>query len=535
MDAMTSRQTTVLVVDDNPLDREHIVGLLGDAYRVIEAHTAAEGIRLCRTANPDCVLLGHYLPDAEGLECIAHYGRLRTVVIVMTGQSNQQLAMQTIKNGARDYIVKSAINSYALDRVIRREIERFRLELDLRSMQERFDEVASRIDEVLWVRSLEGEFLYLSPSFERVWQRARAGLTVEDWEQTMHPDDRGMAAELSRRVMQGHDFEAEHRIVRANGEVRRILNRAYPICDDDGVVIRVGGIARDITEASRLQEELRIAQKLEAIGQLAAGIAHEINTPAQYVADNLTFFQEAFDDLQPLLRALKEKLGTQGGALEPEDVAELAELAERADIDYLLEELPGAFQHAGAGIHQIRKIVLAMKDFSFPGEDLDRVDLNKAIATTMTICRNEWKYHAEIETDLDPSLPEVMCVPAAINQVILNIVVNAAHAVADANEALGRSRGTITIRSRRVGGECQIEFEDSGTGIPDAVRERIFDPFFTTKKAGKGTGQGLAICHRIVVDGHGGTIRVDSKVGHGTTFTVRLPIDGVALKSGRAA
>jgi signal transduction histidine kinase len=161
--------------------------------------------------------------------------------------------------------------------------------------------------------------------------------------------------------------------------------------------------------------------------------------------------------------------------------------------------------------------------------------VNKAIATTITVCRNEWKYHADVVTELDENLPPVNCVPAAINQVIMNLIVNAAHAVADANEQRGRPRGTITIRTRRADGDCRIEFEDTGTGIPDAIRERIFDPFFTTKKAGKGTGQGLAIAHRIVVGGHGGTIRVDSTQGSGARFIVTLPIDGAGAKTEQAA
>ena len=267
----------------------------------------------------------------------------------------------------------------------------------------------------------------------------------------------------------------------------------------------------------RAQERLQLAEKLEAIGQLAAGIAHEINTPTQYVSDNVTFVADAIADLTPVLEAFKTLAGEPGGE-------RLRALAADADLDYLIAEMPAALRSAKAGIRQITNIVLAMKEFSHPGDEMQRFDLNHAIASTATVTRNEWKYVAELALDLDPELPPVACYPSEINQVLLNLIVNAAHAVGEVYSG-GERKGTIRISTRRDGRHVVISVDDDGCGIPAEIRHRIFDPFFTTKQTGKGTGQGLAIVHRIVTNHHRGEIDVQSSPGNGTRFELRLPIE----------
>jgi two-component system NtrC family sensor kinase len=282
-------------------------------------------------------------------------------------------------------------------------------------------------------------------------------------------------------------------------------------------------------ERDQLETELRLSQKLEAIGQLAAGIAHEINTPSQYVSDNLSFIQEAVTGLMPLLSSFEPLLEIAAKAVEEKVSARSAvedyrTLMVDADLEYIRREIPLAIQQSREGVAQIKKIVLAMKEFSHPGADeKEAVDLNRSIEATVMVARNEWKYVAEVELNLDKTLPSIEAIPSSINQTILNLVVNAAHAIEDVVKGDG-SKGKITITSRHDGDHAEITVADTGCGIAPQNLERIFDPFFTTKKVGKGTGQGLAIVRRVIVDRHGGAIDVQSEVGKGTRFIVRLPV-----------
>ena len=284
-------------------------------------------------------------------------------------------------------------------------------------------------------------------------------------------------------------------------------------------------IGSDITDRSMLEDQLRQAQKLESVGQLAAGIAHEINTPTQYIGDNVRFLKDSFQDLKSLFLNYERLLtAAKGDALPPETVKEIAAEVARADAAYLLEEIPRAIEQTLEGITRVSTLVSAMKEFSHPGtKEKVLLDLNHAIQSTITVARNEWKYVAEMETDLDPSLPLICCQPGEFNQVILNVIVNAAHAISDVVGKSGSKKGTIKVQTRN-GPECaEIRIQDTGTGIPEKLRGRIFDPFFTTKEIGKGTGQGLAIARSVVVDKHDGTIHFESEEGKGTTFIIRLP------------
>ncbi len=283
--------------------------------------------------------------------------------------------------------------------------------------------------------------------------------------------------------------------------------------------------ATDISERRELENHLRQAQRIESIGQLAAGIAHEINTPTQYVGDNIRFLQESLGGLIDLLDVygqLSEAVRT--GSLTPE-LSNLVEASAReADIEYLKAEIPKAIQQSLEGVAQVSKIVRSMKEFAHPGQtEKVATDLNRAIESTLTVARNEWKYVAEVVTDLDPSLPLVPCHSGDFNQVILNLLTNGAHAIATKVKETGE-KGTIGVQTRRVDGWAEIRVRDTGTGIPPEIQSKIFDPFFTTKEVGKGTGQGLAISHSVVVDKHGGSISFETEVGRGTEFIVRLPL-----------
>ncbi|GEM_PF-1126711 len=293
---------------------------------------------------------------------------------------------------------------------------------------------------------------------------------------------------------------------------------------------------RDLTEIARTEIELRQAQKLEAVGRLAAGVAHEINTPIQFVGDNTHFVRDALDLLWELLAAYQRlfEVATQG-VVDPTVLEQVRLAEEAADLPYLQQEIPRALDQALEGVERVASIVRALKVFAHPDQpEQVAADLNQALRSAITVARNEWKYVAEVETDFG-DLPPVTCRLGDVNQVLLNLLVNAAHAIADVPRPDGE-KGRIRIRTAHEGDAVVIQVSDTGCGIPEAIRERIFDPFFTTKGVGRGTGQGLALA-RSVVRQHGGTITVDSEVGVGSTFTIRLPVQGAPLPlvAGRAA
>jgi signal transduction histidine kinase len=280
-----------------------------------------------------------------------------------------------------------------------------------------------------------------------------------------------------------------------------------------------------------MQMQLSHIQKMDAIGHLAAGIAHEINTPLQYIKDNTIFVQDAFRDVtkfitrnshnqisSPVYRASQG--GDERGIKECDAVEE-----DDANVKYLIEEVPRAIKESLEGLEHITKIVGAMKEFTSPGAQKKKaIDINKAIENTITVSKNEWKNKAEMKTNYDANLPLVPCFPTDFKLMVLHIIINAAQAIADSLDNKKESRGTISISTRRDGDWVEIRIGDTGTGIPEEIRSKIFDPFFTTKEVGRGTGLGLSISHSIVVEKHGGTITFDTETGKGTTFIIRLPI-----------
>ncbi|MAT69947.1 MAG: hypothetical protein CMJ58_10545 [Planctomycetaceae bacterium] len=300
-------------------------------------------------------------------------------------------------------------------------------------------------------------------------------------------------------------------------------------------------IDAQIRAIDQVRRDLAHAQKLESVGQLAAGIAHEINTPMQYVCDNVEYLTDCIDnvfrvfDMYDLLMD-----GTNGDIAWSERISRVDEIKRQERFDFIRQEVPQAIAESREGLKRILDIVRAMKTFSHPGTpDFVEMDLNEAIRSTATVTRNRWKYHAELVTDLDPDLPPIRALPAEINQVILNLIVNASDAVAEKEAAAQAAAekyemGLITIRSFREGDNVVVTVDDSGVGIPEKIRERIFEPFFTTKDVGKGTGQGLALCYAAVVAKHGGAMSVASTLGEGAQFRFSLPIRNQAEAASNA-
>lgn len=288
-------------------------------------------------------------------------------------------------------------------------------------------------------------------------------------------------------------------------------------------------LGSDITDRIIMERRLAQAQKLESIGQLAAGIAHEINTPMQYIGDNTSFLQQSFTKLISALQKYEEILtAAESGQLNSALIQQVKAAIHDIELDYLTGEVPLAITQTLEGIQHVVEIVRALKDFSHPGvKKKTPVNINKALLDTLTVARNEWKYVATAETDFDPDLTEVACLPGEMNQVFLNIIVNAADAIADIVGDGSHGKGKITIRTRHEDDWAEIRISDTGTGIPEEIRSRIFEPFFTTKKVGKGSGQGLAIAYDIVEAKHGGALTFETMLGKGTTFIIRLPMVNV--------
>ena len=535
--------TSILIIDGNEAARVRLGALLGDRHNVILAATTADGLVAFEHEQPACVLVDEELPEMHQYELLKRLTKKGGVVVVTSEAGSPEIEREVFWFGAQDYAVKNRLNREAISRVVLRAIDRGRLIAEtrvalhaLRDSEQRFKDIASRITEGLWVRNAEGtHYLYVSPTFEKIWGRTLEEMNQIDWRETVHQDDRQRIYEefLTART-QKREFRVECRIIRPDGEIRRVVDDAFPVIDAEGQLIRQTGIARDVTEERKLEEELRVAQKLESLGQISAGIAHEINTPSQYVSDNISFLEEAAADLTPVLRAYKSLLEASANAgVPPETLSPFEQIAETADLDYVLEELPEALSQCRDGIEQIRKIVLAMKEFSHVSSDKEPIDLNRAIETTVMVARNEWKYVAELNLEFDESLPPVSCVRSAIGQVVLNLVVNAAHAIGDVSDRQGA--GTITISTRACNDTVVVRVADSGSGIPAEIREKIFDPFFTTKEVGRGTGQGLAIVYSIVRDQHGGSITVESEPGKGSCFTITLPVGESGVTGKEAA
>ncbi len=334
-------------------------------------------------------------------------------------------------------------------------------------------------------------------------------------------------AEFMERIsIDGHVKSFELEVFRKDGEKIWISSSAR--AKYDGLkLVGIVGMFEDITEHRKLREQLLQAQKLESVGQLAAGIAHEINTPIQYIGDNVRFLRDTFNSLAALNGTYTQLLeAARGGTVSSEVLSEVSLAIRNADVDYIMEEIPKAIEQTLEGVSRVASLVRAMKEFSHPGTgEKVPLDLNRAIESTVTVARNEWKYVAEMKLDLDANLPLVNCLPGEFNQVILNMVVNAAHAIADVIAANGAPKGLISIKTQSLIGNVEIRIHDTGGGIPEKARTRIFDPFFTTKEIGKGTGQGLAIARSVVVDKHQGSIDFESDPESGTTFIIRLPCE----------
>ena len=517
----------VLVADDNIAVAKFLTrAFSGWHFDVITAKDGNEAWDCLNELTPPFAILDWTMPGVDGIElCRRIRGNpatAQTYVILVTGRQDCADLVAGLEAGANDYVTKP-INLPELHarvnagvRVVEAYAERDRL---LDSISSIVIRVNGSGQVTRWNRAAQDIF-EIPPGNVVGRTLADCGIAWTDPGLIAalldHPDTPARLEDVSFM-----DGTGRRRLL---GLTITTMRRSGSETLDGFVVL-----GAEITARRVMEQQLRHAQKLESIGQLAAGIAHEINTPMQYVGDNIRFLRDAHEGLSGLFESVLRLCrhdGPNGAAFDPASVIEkIVHEARRGDLGYIHEEMPRAIQQSLEGVQHVSRIVKAMKDFSHPGTDTKvAVDLNRAVETTLTVARNELKYVADTVTELDPHLPLVPCLPGEVNQVLLNLLINAAHAIGDALPDREESRGRITVSTKRIDDTVELRVSDTGTGIPDDVRSRIFEPFFTTKSVGRGTGQGLPLAHAVIVKKHGGEILFDTELGKGTTFIVRLPL-----------
>lgn len=490
-------------------------------------------------------VIGKSAHDILPAEVAAHFRTMDLELVRHRNRDSTELQVQAASSGQRDLMIRKATFDNpdgSLGGIIGSVIDISEMKaIEALVQQERklLKTVIEHLPEAVYAKNTRGEYMLANEALARMLGVGDANnLIGKTRASEIHPSDE-IREELEAEILKTGEPVLEREISVTDPKTHELLwfmSSQVPLRDEEGNITGLVGLERDISEQKRSEQDhammeiqLRQAQKLEAIGQLAAGIAHEINTPAQFVGDNIRFVSDALKDIFKLLSEYRKRLV----ALEsiPEaagGIKEIEAIEEELDVAFLLEEAPKAVGQTLEGIQRISEIVKAMKDFSHPGtQEMKPFDINRSLESVVTVARNEWKYVADVELSLGEELPLVIGLPGELNQVFLNLIINAAHSIDDRIRQTGvQEKGRVTICSSFNTSQqlAEIRIQDTGTGIPEKIRNRIFDPFFTTKEVGKGTGQGLSISYDVVVRKHGGTLCFETEPGNGTTFIVRLPM-----------
>lgn len=420
-----------------------------------------------------------------------------------------------------------------------------------------FRSLLESLPAVVFFKDLDGRYLCTSRRCADLYRTLTPGglVGLTDLELGMPPERAGRIRREDLDLIEGivPMVAYEEEVVDWDGARRWYQVTKHPIRDEEGEVLGTFGVAMDVTDRRSAEDGTRAAQvaaetlnaemsevlenlagaqaellqarNLESIGQLAAGVAHEINTPVQFIADNTRFVGGALDELLALVDVADEL----AAVAETSAVAAVVAAAERfrsvardVDLEFLRGELPAAIEQTVEGTRRVSEIVRALKEFAYPsGDTMEDVDLNRIVQATVAVSKNEWKYVADLEMSLDPDLPTVPGLLGPLHQVLLILVVNAAQALAEMHA--DGSKGHIAIITMHDDDAVEVVVGDDGPGMTPEVAERIFQPFFTTKPVGTGSGQGLSIAQSVVVKRHGGSITVDTQPDFGTTFHVRIP------------
>lgn len=524
----------ILLVDDSKWELEMFHSILSDDCHVDKQSDGAAALDTAKRLDPHLIVLDMIMPGIEGIDVLKELKKdsetKNIPVIMLTAySSNEDRVVKCIELGACDYLFKP-ISENILRAKISRAIQMQHTESSLRYSLAYNSHLMNTIQSVIvcvdknacvsyWNRQAECRFGITS---QQAIGKAISSLEVGwNW------------GRLQQHITQSFCEKKYNYRFDIDYSCRGSGNRILSICISPfvGVDEKAGGyllLADDITETRVQQSYDHQTERLQSIGQLAAGIAHEINTPIQYVGDNTHFLQESFQELLDVVDNIQRLASQLASSKDVESFKRnLEKLYEQCDYEYLADNVPKAIFQSLEGIDRVSSIVKAMKDFSHPGSDTkDPTDINRAIDSTITVARNVWKYVADLNTELDPQMGELLCYTGPFNEVILNIIVNAAHAIDSVVAESNGVKGLITVKTQRFEHYGEIRISDTGPGIPEKFCAKIFDPFFTTKEVGKGTGQGLSLCHSIIVEQHAGELFFETEEGAGTTFVIRLPIDG---------
>jgi len=460
-----------------------------------------------------------YLVSASAWWRVAEQGTwvvAEAIVLVIAMRQNRQLLHRFAQNAAELQLSNESIGNDIRER-----------NAELLRSREQYRLIAETTRAIPFELDLaQGRFTYIGPQAEKILGFPESSWKETDFLDVLLPRDREAAARRQLEECAPGTSELLCSVVTADN---RVIELRWTLSCEilrDHRFLR--GLMIDVTEARRMVREMAQGQKLESVGRIAAGVAHEINTSVQFISDSVRFVRHALKDVPT---SLADYRALAAGVLSGKDVLAAAKKAsdtdEAADVDYFLKNAPDALDRALEGISRVGSIVRSMTEFAHPDSRQADVDVNRSIRTTLNMARNEYKNVAELVTDFG-EIPTVHCHAGDVNQVVLNLLLNAAHAIGDAVEGSG-SRGRITVRTRLIGGFVEISIGDNGDGIPESVRSRIFEPFVTTKEVGRGTGQGLALSRGIVVEKLKGSLHFETETGKGTTFFIRLPVSDTAI------
>jgi PAS domain S-box-containing protein len=551
----TAVDGSILIVDDSKTMALHLKAMLSQTgYDLYTAGTGKEAVNIAKQEYPHLILLDIMLPDMSGYEVcqkLKEDEETRDIpVVFVTGYTDVEERIKGLQLGAVDYITKPIERKILLTKAQTfvqlcsdsRSLKKMHARLlDSHTELKQFSQALDNASDSVVLTDREGNITYYNNSFEQL-----AGISpLSSFEMRIQSyfQEPAKINQASIRAQEGFSTTTETFLIKQNKTRVPINAKCSAILDQEGNSNGLLFLITDLTarkkaevERKKLETELLHSQKLESVGQLASGIAHEINTPVQFIGDNIRFLQDSMKDLLDLQEKQKSLLEVATQSNIGTSITEAIEKAlERADIEYLQEELPRAITQSLEGIERVAAIVRAMKEFAHPGTtEKAPANLNEAIVTTVTVARNKWKYVAELETDLDDNLPAVPCLVGEFNQVILNLIVNASDAISDRVGESG-GMGKITISTHTTPHCAMIKIEDTGGGIPENIQDKIFDPFFTTKEVGRGSGQGLAIARNVIVNKHQGEFGFETEPGKGTTFIIRLPFEEVQQQQAGAA
>ena len=543
--------TVLLVENDNIVAKKFQAALSAcvmPSFKVILANDLAAALGHIQSACPDVVLLETALPDSRGdssIKAISQASRNRLPVVVITDKDDPQLALRALQLGVQDFLNKSDLDSSLISRTIQFSIERKKLERRLSEQSEVLTNVLANVPQFVFWKDLDSKYLGCNATFAKA-----AGLDSpedvvgrDDYELAWSKEESDSYRECDRRVMDNNEplVNIQETQKQADGNDLDVLTSKVPLKNSAGEIMGILGIYADITGrvqaeqavadyASQLeranakllasQQQLIQSEKMASIGQLAAGVAHDINNPVAFVMSNIGSLGEYQETLQKVLQyyaELEACLPSDPGDAASKILAKIRRTFDDDDLEFILEDTQNLLSETLDGAKRIKEIVLSLKSFARPGEDRsDNVDLNHGLQTTLKIVGNELKYHCTVHEEYG-QLPMLKGHPGQLNQVFMNLLVNASHAIEE--------KGDITITTLVDQKYAHVRIADTGNGIAVEHLGKVFDPFFTTKPVGKGTGLGLSVSYGIVQQ-HGGEIKVESEPGKGTTFTVSLPLVG---------